>query len=150
NNPPSLYEPCEWTDLNGNFWLFGGRFPSTDNYADLWKYNPLTNQWTWIKGPNAINFAGNYGIQGVPSALNNPPSKSYGVTSWADNQGNLWMYGGLRYSPNSGMTSDLWKYEISTNEWTWMKGFDTINQPAIYGIQGVSDPANNPQARYEC
>src|SRR3990170_5264762 len=22
NNPPALYEPCEWKDNNGNFWLF--------------------------------------------------------------------------------------------------------------------------------
>src|SRR5437870_3591795 len=25
NKPGGRYEPAEWTDLNGNFWLFGGR-----------------------------------------------------------------------------------------------------------------------------
>jgi hypothetical protein len=47
NNPPPLYEPCEWTDLNGNFWLYGGlRSGAGCNgfcvYNDLWKYDPLT------------------------------------------------------------------------------------------------------------
>jgi hypothetical protein len=36
NNPPSLYEPCEWKDLNGKFWMFGG-----GTYAALWKYDPF-------------------------------------------------------------------------------------------------------------
>ncbi|MEP7170760.1 MAG: hypothetical protein ABI855_15435, partial [Bacteroidota bacterium] len=47
NNPPSLYEPCEWTDLNGNFWLFGGLDKVQNGNADLWKYDPTVNEWTW-------------------------------------------------------------------------------------------------------
>src|SRR5690349_13535916 len=45
NNPPSVYEPCEWTDHNGNFWMLGG-----DTYNTLWKFDPLTNEWTWMHG----------------------------------------------------------------------------------------------------
>src|SRR5688500_16568539 len=49
NHPPGGYEPTEWKDKNGNFWLYGGwSFPK--NYSDLWKYNPTTNEWTWVKG----------------------------------------------------------------------------------------------------
>jgi hypothetical protein len=47
NEPPSRYQAAYWKDLNGNFWMFGGN----PNYNDLWKYNPITNEWTWIKGP---------------------------------------------------------------------------------------------------
>ena len=49
NMPPALYEPCEWTDLSGNYWLFGGaNFASFGGtYAALWKYNPVTGEpWT--------------------------------------------------------------------------------------------------------
>lgn len=143
NNPPSLYEPCEWTDLNGNFWLFGGY--KGGSYADLWKYNPITDEWTWIKGPGTTNFIGIYGIQGIPSINNNPSSRSHGVTSWTDDNGNLWMFGGGTSAHN-----DLWKYNISTNEWTWMKGTNTILQPGIFGMQGVPDTSNYPGARMEC
>ena len=48
-NPPALYAPASWTDLDGNFWIFGGS--NYYVYGDLWKYNILTNIWTWVKGP---------------------------------------------------------------------------------------------------
>src|SRR4051812_22463553 len=47
NHPPGLYEPAEWKDKQGNFWIYGGFSP---NYSDLWKYNPITKEWTWVKG----------------------------------------------------------------------------------------------------
>src|SRR5687767_4609110 len=53
NKPPGLYTSCGWTDLNGNFWLFGGWF--NGNYGDLWKYDPVINEWTWMKGTGIAN-----------------------------------------------------------------------------------------------
>src|SRR5438876_142774 len=47
NNPPGLYEACQWTDTTGNFWLFGGIDYRGDIYGDLWQYKPATNQWAW-------------------------------------------------------------------------------------------------------
>jgi hypothetical protein len=53
NNPPGLYEAAEWTDLSGNFWVFGGVDFSTGNtHNALWKFDPITLQWTWMKGPS--------------------------------------------------------------------------------------------------
>ncbi len=140
NVPPSLYEPSEWTDLNGNFWLLesGGN--------DLWKYDPLINQWTWVKGMNAPN-SGNYGVQGVPSPANLPPPRVTCSASWTDLNNNLWLFGGQ--GPGVGGLSDLWKYEISTSEWTWMHGPSIGSQVGIYGTLGVPNPINNPGARWE-
>src|SRR5687768_2907135 len=53
NKPPPLYECIEWRDLNGNFWMYGGVFGNT--YSALWKYDPLTNEWTWMSGVQAQN-----------------------------------------------------------------------------------------------
>jgi hypothetical protein len=145
NNPPAIYEGCEWKDLNGNFWLFGC-WSILGAIADLWKYEPLTNEWTWMKGSGIPNDTGSYGIQGVSSPSNNPPSRIRGTASWTDNQGNLWLFGGDMGYPKS----DLWKYSISTNEWTWMKGPNVPNQPGIYGIQGIPSTLNNPPSRTEC
>jgi hypothetical protein len=147
NNPPSLYEPCEWTDLNGNFWMFGGLDENVNKRGDLWKYEIAINEWTWMKGSGIPNDPGNYGITGIPSISNNPAARSYGVTSSIDTLGNLWMFGGLTSS--GGSSSDLWKYEIATNEWTWMKGPNIAGQPGIYGILGVADPSNKPVSRAE-
>src|SRR5438045_1742714 len=56
NSPPSLYEACEWKDHAGNFWLFGGLFYNglSSTAGDLWRYNPLTNEWTWMTGTSVL------------------------------------------------------------------------------------------------
>jgi len=145
NEPPALYEACEWTDLNGNFWLYGGVDQSFGTHNDLWKYDPVAKEWTWMTGTNSINNAGNYGTRGVPSPANRPPSKGWGVGSWVDNNGDFWMFGGY----GAGYFSDLWKYNIATNEWTWMKGPNTTYQSGIYGTIGVPDTSNIPGCRGE-
>ncbi|MEP7171663.1 MAG: kelch repeat-containing protein, partial [Bacteroidota bacterium] len=140
NNPPALYEPCEWTDLNGNFWLFGGVLSTFALSGDLWKYDIQNNEWTWMKGTSVPNSPGSYGVLGVPSITNNPPSRGYGMTSWVDSTGNLWMFGG----DASGTRNDLWKYDTQSNEWTWMKGSQFVNQAGIYGSQGIPATTNAP------
>ena len=89
NKPHGLYEAGQWTDLNGNFWLFGGTDNNLDSFAALWKYDPITNQWTWMKGPQVPNFIGNFGSLGVPSVTNLPPSGRLGISTWTDPDNNL-------------------------------------------------------------
>jgi len=137
NTPRSFYEATPWTDLDGNFWLYDG---------NLWKYEPLINMWTWMKGNGPLADPGDYGIQGVPAITNRPRPRSLGAASWTDLNGNLWLYGG----ESSGPYNDLWKYEISTNIWTWMHGSSVVNAPAVYGTQGIPSPFNTPGSRYEC
>src|SRR5690349_19176977 len=50
NTPPSLYEPAEWKDLQGNFWFFGGMLSTTSPVSALWKFDPINNEWTWMGG----------------------------------------------------------------------------------------------------
>ncbi len=138
NTPRGHYEACEWTDKQGNFWLFGG-----NGYCDLWEFKPAINQWAWINGPTTIAQPGVYGTQTIPSPANHPGSRGYGISTWVDTAGNLWLFGG------KGIYSDLWKYNIATNEWAWMAGPTTLNDPGHYGTILISDPANNPPARFE-
>lgn len=146
NEPPARYQAAYWTDLNGNFWMFGGtgdRF-----YNDLWKYNPISNEWTWVHGPDMpTTLAGTYGTIGVPSVLNNPPGLGFGANCWTDKDGDLWLYAGVK----PGSTDDvLWRYRIATDEWTWMKGDPTTTVFAIYGTKGVPSATNTPGVRQEC
>src|SRR5579872_3369310 len=55
NNPPDLYEAACWTDLQGNFWIFGGVDSQAHMGSDLWKYTPSVNMWTWVNGPGVFN-----------------------------------------------------------------------------------------------
>ena len=137
NHPPGEYEPIEWKDKQGNFWIYGGTYPNID---DLWKYSPFTNEWTWVKGDSTINKHPVYGIKGVASPLNNPGSRAYCAATWVDTTGNFWLLG--------TWYSDLWKYDISTNMWTWVNG-DTVWNAAVHGVQGVPSPLTLPGLRNE-
>ncbi|HYV94319.1 MAG TPA: kelch repeat-containing protein [Chitinophagales bacterium] len=150
NTPEGLYEPCEWKDKSGNFWLYGGLNNAGDYASNLWKYDVATNEWTWVKGPGlSSGELPNYGTQGVAAPTNTPGSRGWGAASWVDTAGNFWLFGSRSLS-NDGGYADLWKYDVSINEWTWMKGGTTpYNNDGIYGTQGVSDAANNPGGRSE-
>jgi len=151
NKPGGRYGSKTWTDSNGNLWLFGGYgFDGSMQgiLNDLWKYDPSTNKWTWIKGDNIVNQPGVYGIQGVANNINKPGAR-YVSTSWTDSNDNLWLFGGYGYDgSSSGVLSDLWKYNPATNEWTWVKGNNIIEQKAVYGQKDVANVTNSPGARY--
>ena len=113
NTPPALYASIEFTDLQGRFWIYGGagiNFVS----AEMWMFDPQTNNWTWVRGENSLAPTlptAVYGIQGVPSPLNHPGIRAYGTAGWTDLSGNLWIFGG---NGSSGFENDLWKYDIGT------------------------------------
>jgi hypothetical protein len=137
NKPPYTYEGLEWKDVSGNFWLY-------DN-EDLWKFNPSTLQWTWMRGTQGVQAAP-CGIKGVASPTNSPGTRGYGTFTWVDNANNFWLYGG---GGSMGTRSDLWKYTISSNEWIWLKGDTTYFQNGIFGVKGVASSSNNPPALAE-
>lgn len=132
NNPGARFGAMSWIDKNGNLWMFGGRisYYSPTYFQDLWMYNRKTNVWVW-KGGNkyANNGLGNYGIKGVYSTNNIPGAREKGKT-WTDKQGNFYLYGGYGSDGSSskeGCLNDLWKYDISINQWAWLSGDNTIN-----------------------
>lgn len=152
NEPPGVYEAAEWTDLNGNFWVFGGLNFNTGGYENsMWRYVPATNEWTWMNGPSVINSIPVYGVQGVPSPSNFPGGRSFAPRTWTGANGDLWLMGGVGIDAtgNSVFLNDLWRYNIATNQWTWMNGPQIGNGLPNYGIQGVMAPTNMPPSVQE-
>ena len=148
-NKPGAREGCDmsWTDASGNLWLFGdyGYNASSQGYLnELWKYDPIANQWTWVNGNNTLNNSATYGTLGVAASTNNPGGRHVSET-WTDNSGNLWLFGGT--SSSGGNLNDLWKYNIAANQWTWMSGDNTPNSFGVYGTQGVAAASNKPGGR---
>jgi PKD repeat protein len=148
NEPPAVYEACEWTDLNGNFWLYGGvDFASGSlSYNDLWKYDPVSNEWTWMKGTHTLNDPGTYGSKGVPSPSNLPPGLGWGCATWTDHNGDLWLFGGAGFN---GDYADLWRYNIASNQWTCFWSWSAFGQIENYGTMTVPDTSNFPGRRHE-
>ncbi|MEO6079217.1 MAG: kelch repeat-containing protein [Steroidobacteraceae bacterium] len=160
NNPGARYGSSSWTDGAGKLWLFGGTdfgyfapFIELRFFNDLWRYDPVTGQWTWLKGSSSRDQSGIYGTQGAPAA-NTTPGARYGSGSWMDSAGKLWLFGGLgcglfvmsACTPNDAV-NDLWKYDPVSGQWAWMSGSSTTNADSVYGTQGIPSAANRPGAR---
>jgi hypothetical protein len=141
NNPPARYMATNWKDTSGNFWVFGGFRNNGVNFSDLWKYDPVSNIWTWVKGGQLnTGSTGTFGTQGVPNIANNPPANSLSSACWTDMNNHLWLYHKF---------GDIWRYDIPTNTWTWMKGLGIAGQNAVYGVQGIPSPLNTPGSNVE-
>ncbi len=142
--------PDTRTDASGNLWLFGGTgmaAATTGDLNDLWKFNTVTNQWTWMSGDNFPNGSGIYGTMGTPAAANKSAARVGGLC-WIDTAGKFWLNGGSGTASNwAPKYSDLWKYDPLTNNWTWMKGNNTVDQYGVYGTKGTAAATNNPGGR---
>jgi N-acetylneuraminic acid mutarotase len=154
NVPGARTTAVTWTDKAGNLWLFGGTgFDSTGGNGDLndlWRYSPSTNLWTWMSGSNTAAANGVYGTQGIAAAGNVPGARAMAV-AWTDGAGNLWLFGGFGNgpapSPAVGPLNDLWRYNPSTNLWTWMSGSATVGAAGVFGTKGIAAAGNMPGAR---
>lgn len=157
NVPGARSGSVSWIDGSGNLWLFGGLGGAGDpsgDLNDLWEFNPSSKEWIWVSGSNTGNSYGSfsesgiYGTQGVASANNVPPPRDSAV-SWTDSSGNFWLFGGEGFTSGnaSGMFNDLWQFNTTTKEWTWISGSNTTGSAGAYGTQGVPSAGNSPSAR---
>jgi hypothetical protein len=147
NQPPARQASAGWLDNSGNFWMFGGFTSGTNGFNDLWKYDQVAKQWTWVNGSKgATSTPGNYGLQGI-AASTNVPGARWLSAAWSDTHGNLFLFGGEGFdSTGFGSLGDLWEYAIDTttdpgnpstialNQWTWIKGPNANSQSGNYGV----------------
>ncbi|MGA2906648.1 MAG: kelch repeat-containing protein [Terracidiphilus sp.] len=113
-----------------------------------------TNEWTWMGGTSVVSpqttsgAAAGYGTLGTPATGNIPGGREQVVT-WIDGAGNLWLFGGAGVDSTGaqGLLNDLWEYNPTSKEWTWISGSDTIDQAGVPGTSGTPSPGNTPGAR---
>ncbi len=145
NMPGGRQEAVGWADANGNLWLFGGEGQDSVGTPfgilnDLWMYNIVSNQWTFVAGSNMANQTGTYPAQPVVGASNTTdaagtcglaigdaaipcspisltgalPGSRWGASGWIDTSGNLWLFGGWGLDSTgtngNGALNDLWVY----------------------------------------
>ena len=154
NQPGARFDAVSWMDSNGKLWLFGGGgYDGSDvlaigNLNDLWQFDPLTREWTWISGSSTENAAGNYGKQGV-AAVANQPGARLGAPAWVDSNGKFWLFGGDGYDAgdNGGALSDMWQFDPVSKQWIWENGPSVASEAGVYGTQGTAAALNQPGAR---
>ena len=151
NVPGARSQAVTVTDKYGNLWLFGGDgYDSagiSGNLGDLWKLDTTSGQWTWVSGSDVTDHTlgalpANYGLQGTASISNNPGTRDAAI-GWSDSNGKFWLFGGYGIDPTGtwGFYNDLWKFDPSTDQWTWMSGDDTMSSfgghAGVYGGVGA-------------
>jgi N-acetylneuraminic acid mutarotase len=156
NVPGARSSAVSWIDSSGNLWLFGGfgagsnpLVAATGWFNDLWEFSPTTKEWTWMSGSSAQNAVGVYGTLGV-AAPNTTPGAREGAVSWTDRSGNLWLFGGEAFNSAGAYPqrlNDLWEFNTTSEEWTWISGSSGGNSPGVYGTQGVAAANTVPGGR---
>jgi N-acetylneuraminic acid mutarotase len=160
NTPSARWGAEVWRDGAGRFWLFGGagygfdttNAPAFDVLNDLWMFDPTIKQWTWMSGTDVVATPGVYGTMGTPAAGNLPGGRG-GAVVWTDSAGQVWLFGGIGVglsglSGGEGSLNDLWTYNPTTQQWTWVNGPNTVNSNAgVYGTLGTGAPGNQPGSR---
>ncbi|MCI5056867.1 MAG: hypothetical protein MRY83_12205, partial [Flavobacteriales bacterium] len=162
-HPESLANACMWSS-GGEIYLFGGEVNgsfsgSTPGISNkLWKWTK-SEGWEFLDGSlsnasyNDISLTWNYsapsyGTQNVSSSANYPGAR-VGAAYATGSGGTLYMYGGYGVASDGvGALSDLWEYDPSTEEWTWIAGSDLKDQSATYSTLGSSS-GNSPGQRIE-
>ena len=160
--PGARRDAAFWTGSDERFWLFGGWGMDADGVysalSDLWRFDPVTEQWTWMSGSDTINQPSVYGTLGK-AAQGNRPGGRYEAATWTDKSGGLWLFGGYGYDTNGvlGILNDLWRFDLSTSQWTWMGGNSTTGSfcingldcgyAGVYGTLGVPASGNIPGSR---
>jgi N-acetylneuraminic acid mutarotase len=111
-----------------------------------------TNQWTWESGSNTASTQtsaqpGVYGTLGVAAAGNVPGGRA-GAVSWTDSSGNLWLFGGdgNDSTGTSGLLNDLWEFNLSSKEWTWVSGSNLNGHAGVYGAAAGNVPGSRSNA----
>jgi N-acetylneuraminic acid mutarotase len=137
----------------GKFYLFGGYgcgatgAPGLLN--DLWRYDPASGQWTWLKGGKTAGAAGVYGTQGKAATANTPGGRKDAAGAVSIN-GKCFLFGGIGVdsAKQTGFLNDFWQFDPVTLNWTWQRGSklaDQLGSSVISG--GVPAPANTPSGR---
>jgi N-acetylneuraminic acid mutarotase len=167
NIPGGRDSAVSWTDLSGNFWLFGGVGLDSNGTVsagmgnDLWEFSPSSSEWTWVSGSSTFNAStapkGVYGTLGVPAAANVPGGRM-GSVSWTDKLGKLWLFGGYGADSlgNVGYLNDFWRFDPETSEWMWVGGSSTMSAAlypyysrlGVYGTRGTPGAGNAPGSRW--
>ncbi|HLP53334.1 MAG TPA: kelch repeat-containing protein [Chitinophagales bacterium] len=150
NEPPGRYAPAFWTDTAGNFWIYGGvGSGSWNSYSDMWKFDPVTKNWTWMQGTQGATHQNNINPNSFFAPYNTPSGVCYGVFTWVTPDNHFWLFGGMYYNVfvEGNRNTYLWEYDPAINQWRSVHG--AVGEHGFYGTKGQATASTRPSSRTE-
>jgi hypothetical protein len=144
NTPGARSGAATWVDSTGKLYLFGGNGLAKTGTAigllnDLWRFDPVSERWTWLGGSDAAKAPGVYGTKGIAAAANIPSARA-AASATTGRDGMAYLFGGSN-------NNDLWRYDATTNTWVWLSGSNKTGAKGVYVTRSVPDSISEPAAR---
>ncbi|GGH71440.1 Kelch repeat-containing protein [Phaeocystidibacter marisrubri] len=148
NIPGARERTATWV-VDSVVYIYGGLgYGNTSTYghlSDMWKYSMVSNKFKPIEGNTAtyaVNIKSSYGTKGVENGSNLPGGRETPLF-WVEDNTKLMLIGGAGYDQSSfGNLADVWSYDISTDDWTWVGGQSGLNRTPVFGTKGVQNSTN--------
>ncbi|WAC41293.1 kelch repeat-containing protein [Pedobacter sp. SL55] len=138
---------------DNKLYIFGGHNSTSNRFADLWSYDINSQVWTLLNAASNTyaNTTVPYGVSKTPNTNIRPGGRS-GINSVVIGD-DIYTFGGQGYgtdgtSLGSGKLNDFWKYNITSNTWTLLRGVLTNAGATVIGSKGsVDDGSFAPRSR---
>lgn len=144
-DPGSRNEACGAMSYVGpdSFIMFGG--DSGSYMGDLWSFDVATAWWTTLH----ISKTQSFGTQGVPSSTTFPGVKYWHACAMSPFDNQFYLFGGWA-GTGSLRENNMWSYNFSLKQWTFLKGNSAPGTYTTYGVSagvGIEAPSNLPAGR---
>lgn len=124
-------------------YVFGGISRNDTVNNQLFSYNTISKEWTWVSGALTGNDEGNYGTQHRFSTANTPPARTLINAAVYHNQFVLFG-GGIFAKDHLRYYNDVWVFNKTNQQWMWQKGdnypFGSGLIPALCGKDSLAYP----------
>ncbi len=129
-----------WSDSLGHLWYFHYIFTNYSGCTLIVKFDIATKRFSVMD--YRVNYS-SYGTKGLSSASNWPQGK-VSTICWSY-QNRAFIFGGNNIT---GLTNELWEYNMTTGQWTWHGGGACPPCYYSYGSKGVASASNWPLGSY--
>jgi hypothetical protein len=126
-------------------YIFGGQGNNngaTGYLNDLWSFAQDTGYFSSMSrgNYNSANMGGTYGNKGGTASSSNTPGSRDNAAAYFDTiNSRLIVYGGHGYVSTGtlGYLNDVWSFSVSSGNWLWLSGPNTLNQAALANRGGA-------------
>ena len=94
------YETLVVSPTGEGVYIIGGLNANNEAFSDIWKFD-YEKGWAWWGGQQELNVPSQPGIKRVPSS-NNVLGSRFGPNAVMDEEGNIWIQGGVDAIKESG------------------------------------------------